>query len=155
MKKFDVYRSLHTLHDTTVNDSFKDQLAHDLFVWARDDDEAFKMSQFYLSKGINNRDFGRWCESHDNLRFAKEAALELIGNRREIGGLKKKFDSSIVLTSMAKYDPEWKALAEWRARLKAEYEQKKAETNLNVTMENYQSQETPEQVARRSRNGTK
>lgn len=154
--KFDHYKSLHTWQDTPVTDNWKDQLAQDLFLWARDNEEAYKMSQFYLAKGINNRDFARWCETHEHLKMAKEAALVLIGNRREIGGLKKRLDATIVLTSMAKYDPEWKELAEWRAQLKSESENK-SETKI-IVMEQYnppvkEDKPTPEQVARKARNG--
>ncbi len=152
---FDHYKSLHTWHDTPVNDAWKDQLAHDLFVWARDNEEAYKMSQFYLAKGVNNRDFSRWCETHENLKMAKEAALTLIGNRREIGGLKKKLDTHIVISSMAKYDDDWKELAAWRAQLKSESENK-SETKI-IVMEQYnppvESAPTPEQVAKKARNG--
>lgn len=153
--KFDYYTSLHTWHETPINDAWKDNLARELFVWASENEEAYKMSQFYLAKGINNRDFARWCETHENLKIAKEAALVLIGNRREIGGLKKKLDTNIVISSMAKYDPEWKELAEWRAGLKAENENK-AETKI-IVMEQYnppaEIKPTPEQVAKKARNG--
>lgn len=151
--KFDHYKSLHTWHETPVNDAWKDNLAQELFLWARDDEDAYKMSQFYLNKGINNRDFSRWCDTHENLKIAKEAALVLIGNRREIGGLKKRLDTNIVMSSMAKYDTEWKELAEWRAQLKSESENK-SETKI-IVMESYNPPvATPEQVAKKARNGT-
>lgn len=151
--KFDHYKSLHTWSDTPVNDAWKDQLAQELYQWSRDDEDAYKLSQFYLSRGINNRDFTRWCQEHENLKEAREAALALIGNRREIGGLKKKLDTNIVLSSMSRYDLDWKELAEWRAQLKSESENK-SETKI-IVMESFNPppQKSPEEVAKKARNG--
>jgi hypothetical protein len=48
--KFDYYRSLFSQDDITISEEWKDSLAKELFVWARDNEEALKLSQFYLSK---------------------------------------------------------------------------------------------------------
>jgi hypothetical protein len=55
---------------------------------------------------------------------------------------------------MAKYDLEWKQLAEWRASLKAEQENK-PETKIIIveSFNDKESKPTPEEVAQRSRKG--
>ena len=140
-QKFDFYKSLHTWQDVPVTDNWKDALAQELFLWARDNEEAYKMSQFYLERGIHYRDFDRWCQTHEHLKTAKEAALILIGNRREIGGLKRKLDAGIVVKSMCRYDIEWKELAEWYAKLKSDNDNR-PETKI-IVMEQYNPPTTP------------
>jgi hypothetical protein len=50
--------------------------------------------------------------------------------RRENGGLRKQFDSGLVSFTMPHYDPTWKELAEWKAKLKSDAEQEQVPTTV-------------------------
>jgi hypothetical protein len=154
--KFDYYKHLETGEEITISQEWKNHLARDLYIWARDDIKAYKLSAFYVNKGIHPRDFDRWCATHERLQLAKEAALILIGNRREDGAIEKRYDTSIVNRTMPMYDIEWKRFVEWYSKLKAESEGKGL-GNVTVIIPPFEepkvSREQPEDVARRARNG--
>lgn len=94
-----------------------DQLAQDLKDWVDKDESAFKISQFLLKRGIWPNDIPRWRERNENFDSAYTYAMIALGNKREIGALTGKLHPGMVIASMAMYDPEWKANAEWRAKL--------------------------------------
>jgi len=159
-KPFDEYYDLFTLRTKPVSDVFIEQIAQKLMHWAINNEEAYKISQFYEQEGLHNEDIDRWCKRSKAMAYAKYAALRAIGNRREIGGLKKKLDSGMVSYTMAHYDKDWKDLAEWRNTLKLDADQK-GETKI-VVLEKYpdskivpaKPQEDPETVAGRARKKT-
>lgn len=100
-----------------VSDKYLDDLAIRLRDWALYNEEAFKLSQFILEEGVWEGNFFKWLERNENLREAHKDALTAIGNRREIGALKKKLDSSLTTLTMPMYDPEWKKFIEWKSSL--------------------------------------
>ncbi len=130
--RFDEYLDMRTWKKTPVTDAWKDKLAEELYNWAKDDPEAFKMTQFYLHRGISSTDFMRWVETHEKLKIAHDAALQMIGDRREIGAAKNKLNTAIVLSSMPRYDKGWKELSEWRAALKAQHDPEQGPTIVVV-----------------------
>ena len=102
-----------------ITQAFIHRISQELVKWAEDDDiGALKVSSFYLKKGIPWETWNQWKKKYTEINHATKYATMVIGNRREIGGLTKKFESSIVSHTMPMYDPEWKQLAEWRASLK-------------------------------------
>ncbi|MBW1678413.1 MAG: hypothetical protein JRJ79_17935, partial [Deltaproteobacteria bacterium] len=119
MSVAEVYKDLFTLRQKPISDAFIDRLALELIEWAMKDDTALKLTQFIFSKGIPSMTFYRWVNKYETLKLVKDTALELIGNRREIGALKNKLNASLVMNQMAKYDKSWKDLEVWRAELKA------------------------------------
>lgn len=118
----DEYLDMFTMRQRPVNDAFIDKLAEDLMHWALNDEDALKLTQFYVAKGIWTGDMKRWEARNEKLAKAHQQALIILGNRRETGGLKKKYDAGIVSSTMAHFDPDWKQLAEWRSKLKGEGE---------------------------------
>lgn len=153
--RFDFYKDMRTWKETPVTDSWKHALAKDLYEWAKDDDNALKLSQFYLERGISSDDWKRWVLSNDNLKRATAAALQFIGNRREIGSIKRKYDNALIARSMPRYDSEWKEICEWWATLKAETEHRAAQGGPKyVVVENLEqiaslaNKPSPEEVAR-------
>ncbi len=118
--RFEFYTCCYTFQLKPITKETLDHLAEKLLKWARDNDEALKLSQFYHREGVDGTDFYAWCEKNENLKRAHKNALEMIGNRREILGLKKKFDSGLVSTTMPLYDKSWREVHEWKAKLKAE-----------------------------------
>jgi len=132
-KVSDQYKDLFVLRERPISDAFIERLAYDLVVWAVDNDDALKLSQFILDKRIYPKTFYSWTKRYQVLEMAKEVALEAIGNRREIGAITGKYNVNIVMSQMAKYDQSWWSLEERRTRLKAKVQQK-VDTNTHWTI---------------------
>lgn len=96
-----------------------ERLAVELVKWATHDEKAIKIAMFYTQRGIARGDYTNWMERVPALKIAHETAKEIIGNRRELGGLTKKFDAGMVAFSMPQYDEEWRQNIEWRSQMKA------------------------------------
>lgn len=116
------YFNMTTFKMSPVSDVFLEKLAADLCQWALHDEEALKLNTFFAERGIHQHTAEVWRKRNKKLDSAYSFAKQCIGDRREMGGLKRKLDSGMVSTTMAHYDSDWKALAEWRAKLKAETE---------------------------------
>lgn len=99
------------------------RIAHELIQWALTDNEALKITPFFYKRGLNSITIKRWRERSPEFDSAYQLALHVIGDRREMGALKKKFDAGIVSYTMAHYDTTWKDLAEWRHKLRQPDEQ--------------------------------
>lgn len=104
----DSYLDTYSFKRVHTNPEFKDRLASELVEWAVNNKEAFKLSQFYIKKRIFSDDLYRWMRDHEGLRAAHHTALRALGDRREIGALKKKYEPSIVKQTLHHYDPEYK-----------------------------------------------
>ena len=112
------YQCIYTGLMKPMSENGINRLADEVVDWARNDVDAYKLSQFYLHKGISSKTWENWCKKFDRLNEANEAAKQLIGNRREIGALKHQLNYGPVNFTMPFYDPEWKAETERRASLK-------------------------------------
>jgi hypothetical protein len=103
------YTCTYSFVQKPANEAFIRKLATDLMEWVRTK-EAFKVSEFYSDKGISKRDWANWVAKWDFLADAVDAAKIVLGNKREIGGLKKKYDSGMIRASMRFYDEDWKTI---------------------------------------------
>ena len=101
-----------------MNENGFERLAIEIVQWASNDDEALKITQFMFVRGINDRVWRQWCEKSPRLKEATELAKRIIGNRREVGALKNKLNTSVVAFTMPFYDDEWKDETIRRAALK-------------------------------------
>lgn len=117
---YEEYMDCFTFQLKPVNQTFIDRLSLDLVTWAKHDDNALKIAQFFTSKDIPSNTYYDWVTKHPKMKLAHQQALELIGVRREIGALKKELDVSFVAGTMPIYDEKYKAMIEWKAKLKAE-----------------------------------
>lgn len=115
----EVFRDIITGKERVVSDDWKNKLATELAEWCLQD-EALKITQFLSFKKVPVDCFYRWIKTNEQLKQAHEFAMRVIGDRREIGALKKKLDGTIVSYTMPHYDKDWKDLVEWRAKLKNE-----------------------------------
>lgn len=104
--------------DHPVSDVFLSKLAEELATWAKEDDTALKIDTFLIWQGISWESFTRWVERSDELKRALAFARMCIGERRELGGLRKIYDTSMIMRSMPMYDKHWKDLTEWYSKLK-------------------------------------
>lgn len=119
-----------------VPDAFLEHLAEELLYWAINDQNALKLSQFFTLKSIDDSDFNKWIKRNENLAKARNRAMRIIGDRRETEALKGNLNAQMVSFTMPRYDPNWKLLTEWRAKLKNQAEQEKNEQKI-VIIERY------------------
>jgi len=104
-----------------ITQAFVHRISQELVAWAENDDiGALKVSSFYLKKGISYETWSQWRKKYKEIDHAHKYSTMVIGNRREEGAIRKKFDAGTVNYTMPMYDPEWKELIEWRAKLKEE-----------------------------------
>jgi hypothetical protein len=101
------YYDCKAMHLKPATEGFFERLATELLDWAENNEEALKVSQFYLPKGIGRETFDSWVSKYPTLKEAYKTALIFIGNRREIGALKGKLHSQIMLKSAHLYDEDW------------------------------------------------
>ena len=85
--------------------------------WAREIDDAIKLSQFMDLNGIPLRTWQRWEEKYPAFYDGTRNIISVLGNKRELGLLRRKFDSGSTMFTMPLYDKEWKDLFEWRSKL--------------------------------------
>jgi len=100
------YLNTNTFQMYPSNGSSKDRLAVELIEWSKLK-TSYKISQFYIDKGILEETYYRWVASHENLSIAHKIALVNLGNRREIGAIERKLEPSIVKFTMPLYDKDW------------------------------------------------
>jgi len=116
----DMYRDLFVLRQQPISEAFIERLGADLVEWATTDEDALVLIDFFSSRKIHPKTFTNWTKKHPKLKEALHIAKLIIGGRREKGGLKNKFNTSMVMSQQAKYDPSWWKLEDARAKLKAE-----------------------------------
>lgn len=140
----DEYYCFNTFKKKPVSKDWINLLAEKLVTWARDDDKALKLTQFYSLHGLAHSTMEKWRRKFPQLNEAAQVAKRMLGDRREIGALEKRYDASTVHKMMLHYDKSWKDVEEWRSKLKAS-EQSAAMGNIRVVMEQYPStKEVPE-----------
>lgn len=126
------YACIYTGSLKPMNEVGIERLANEITEWARDDDQALKLSQFYLKKGIGGVTWRSWCKRFPQLQEAHDVAKELIGDRREIGALTYKYHYGVVAYTMPFYDKQWEDETVRRSALKES--QSDAKSSVIVTM---------------------
>lgn len=112
------YRDMFTNDMKPMNSKGIEILGIDLKKWARDDKKAYKISQFHLERGISKGTWRDWVVKFPQFRDDVEMAKAFIGDRREIGAIENKLNTSVVAYTMPFYDNEWKEETIRRASLK-------------------------------------
>lgn len=82
--QFSEYLNTLSLQMHPYNDSFIERLALKLVTWAKENKDAFMISQFYNNEGISERTYYGWCEKYPLLKESNETALSFIADRREM-----------------------------------------------------------------------
>lgn len=118
------YKDLITFKMYPVTDAMLERLADELTKWALKED-SLTVSSFCRIKGITKKTLYRWKDRCADLDAAYNFALEQFAERREVGGLTRKFDPTFAFNSLPMYDSEWKAFVEWKANLRKENENDK------------------------------
>src|ERR1044071_1199375 len=115
---FEFYTDMFTFRQKPIHPTALEGLGLELMNWAQNDPTAFRIKDFFRMKGIHYRQVGLWREKNSKLDQACEVALDALASRREIGAIEGKYDSKTILHMMPHYDPDWKAIEEWRASLR-------------------------------------
>lgn len=105
------------LRDISEQDIQK--LADQLTAWSHTP-KADTIIDFIKHKKLSPMDFFRWCNKFPELMEAKNNALYMIGNNREKMALTNKYNANFVMQTMPLYNPEHRALLEWKAKLARE-----------------------------------
>jgi len=115
----DQYLDIYTLKRMPITKTTLERLATDLVKWAKEDEDALVLSEFYLDRGIPHSTFSKLAFDHPIMAEALTTARMFIGKRREKGALKNKLNQAMVMSQQSKYDPSWWTLEKKRAELKA------------------------------------
>lgn len=115
---YEEYRDIFLFDTCPVNKQFKDMFFKKFMKWAVEDEDAVNPGQFVVKEGVTWTTMWRWRDSDPFYQEVYTMILQTLGNRRELNGLKRKYDPGLVATSMHRYDKGWKESEEWRAQLK-------------------------------------
>jgi|ERR1700733_6916288 hypothetical protein len=69
-----------------------------------DNQDCLTAKSFYLSKKVSSSTFYDWLKRCPQLKEAWDIAIEVIGDRREVGGLMGKLNPGLVERTMPLYD---------------------------------------------------
>jgi len=72
-----------------------------------DKEQALIASTFYSSRNIARATFYDWMERCPQLKWAWQVALQRIGERRELGGLKGQLNSGMIQASQPLYSKDY------------------------------------------------
>lgn len=133
-----------------VTKAFIEKLAKELIEWAKNNDDALRIADFYWSKGIPDSTYYKWSKEHEILALAHKAALNFIASRREIGALKKKYSETLVMRRQHAYDQEWTESDKYHNQLKidatkAAIQTAEIQTPIKVVFKNFISDEERDQ----------
>lgn len=116
--QFDQYLCMNSFKMKPINEKWIQWLAQELIKWAVQDDNALKLTQFYTLHGICSADIRRWMERSDYLKRAHAFAKLVIGDRREVGAINRKYETTMIKMMMPAYDPEWAQREQEQSKLR-------------------------------------
>ena len=114
----DEYKNFKLGGMTFITNKTMEELGKKLVDWAKTDPNALKLKQFYADEGIGEKKFNEWCTKFPDLAADRDQAKMIIGNRREIGALKRELEPRGVYEMMPQYDSDWYDMMVIRESLK-------------------------------------
>lgn len=138
-----------------VTEAFLERISQEMISWAKTNEKAYKISQFFSPKHIGYTTYTGWAKKYPQFEAAYNLAKTIIGDRRESGALERKLDAGTVIQMMPKYDPEWQEMVRERNEMKAQANEKANSGTQFIVMEKFGSSElvpekpskSPEEVA--------
>lgn len=123
----DEYLCLFSFKKKPISEGFIHKLCEEFCKWANRDgkdgsDESLRLDDFADEMGVNKRDIERWRLKFPNLQEAYEYAKRRIASRREIGAMKRRYESSTVLKTQGYYCDVYRTEEERRAKLQKDEE---------------------------------
>lgn len=123
-----------------VTDGFLERFATDLVEWALNDKNALTITDFYNKKGINRQTYYNWIKKYPIVAEAHSRAMDSLAVRREVGAIKKKYDSNAILRSMGMYSPEWQQMKENDFKMKQALKENESKNETKIViMERFDS----------------
>ena len=116
---FDEYLDMKSCSRKITSEAWAEKMARTLVDWVENNENALKMTEFYQHIGMYQTDFCILANKYPLLKKAQQYARMVIGTRREIGAITRKFDPGTTNYTMPHYDPDWREMVEWRSSLKA------------------------------------
>lgn len=132
----DEYQELMTWKRVPVHEGVIERIATEMIHWAKEDNNALRLSAFFLKKNIPRTYLYKWRDEFPVFKLAFHEAMQAIGSRREEGAIKKVYDAGMIKFMQPLYDEEWKKTEEWRATLSKEHER---QGNIKVVIEQFPS----------------
>ena len=138
-----------------VTEKFLERISQEMLSWAKTNEKAYKISQFFSPKHIGYTTYTGWVNKYPQFAAAYNLAKTIIGDRRETGALERKLDAGTVIQMMPKYDPEWQEMVRERNEMKAQANEKLGGGTQFIVMEKFGSSDlvpkkpskSPEEVA--------
>jgi hypothetical protein len=117
-------------------DAALEKLADTLITWIKEETDEYSVEAFLTAHNIPRTRYYEYVRKNKRLKEAHEFALMALGARREKGALKNKLNAQTANFMMPHYDPNWKAMVEWRKEVsKPEEHATSAATQVIVKME--------------------
>lgn len=98
-------------------DDWRKRLIYTMFVWA-EKEGSLELEQFCLQYRLSRKTLYEWREKYTDIKDAVDEVKLILGSRRRIGAMTKKYDGNIVFRDMHRYDPEWVEVNKYWADLK-------------------------------------
>lgn len=134
-KLIDRYPDLFFLREQPMPEVIIKRLVAEMIEFS-DRPTTLRASQFWNDKKINSGYYWQWKEKFPELKQAYEYMLARIAERRDLGAMTREFDGNYIKDSQPMYDPEYKALLEWKAHL-AKKEEGAGQGNITVVLEQF------------------
>jgi hypothetical protein len=140
LKVVDTYRDIF-FNDRPITNIYLDDICNELVLWAKENDEALLLSQYFLEKGLSQSTVDKWSRDFPKFKQAKETAKNFIANRREIKALNNKINTAVYLRTHYLYDDNWWKMSERLAKIKANAENPNKDTKYTVIVDSYKNLE--------------
>ncbi len=101
------YLDMYLLQKKPVTDTFLDMLASTYVKWVKEETKCLLFTEFLQYQGIRREDFYRWLLRSEKLRAAHDFVIMVLCNRREVGAITRKYDSSMITKMHGFYSDIW------------------------------------------------
>lgn len=119
-KLLETYKSVITGKEELISTDVLDEMAKELIQYCLDDPTATLTKYAVQLKGMPWSSFVKLKDRYEVLGNAYDAALIIIGDKREEGALTNQLNDKVVLKSLPMYLQRWRDIEEWSAKLKKE-----------------------------------
>lgn len=136
------YKSIKSMALLPATKAFFTRTAKLLRDWSQKPDNLTLIS-FCRELGVTKVTFYEWRQKYPEIDEAHTFAMEQFADKREKGGLTRKYDPTFAWNSLARYDDEWKDYMEWKAKMTQEGKPKDITIRLEDIV-NAQSNKDPQ-----------
>lgn len=84
-----------------------ENLAKKMIDWANDNPNSLSLNEFLILQGLDADTLDDFCKRCEKLKLAKKHTIMILGTRREIKGLYREIEPSLMKFMQGHYDPTW------------------------------------------------